>query len=120
VTDHSSAVTPFYIQAIQGHQGVFLCTNLPNITTAQNTAAGVAWLIGRSPHCAIVLPYPTISRCHAMIGHDAQQGFYILDVGSRNGTCLNQQRLITTQRYSLQDGDRVAISQIQIRILLQP
>jgi hypothetical protein len=110
--------TPHYIQAVRGKTGVFLRTNLPHTETGRTTAAGIAWLIGRSRNCAIVFPEPAVSRCHAVIGYDAQQGFYLMDVGSSNGTFLNQQRLVTMQRYVLESGNIITISHISIEVFL--
>jgi hypothetical protein len=110
--------TPHYIQAIRGKSGAFLKTNLPCTELSSTTETGIAWLIGRSRNCAIVFPDPAVSRCHAVIGYDRQQGFYVMDVGSSNGTLLNQQRLIAMQRQPLQNGDIVTISHIRIEIFL--
>lgn len=76
------------------------------------------WLIGRSRYCAVVLPNPTISRHHAVIGYDVHIGFYVTDIDSHNGTFLNQQRLSPGQYYALSDGDVVALNcqTIQINI----
>jgi hypothetical protein len=110
--------TPHYIQAIRGKAGAFLKTNLPCTELSSTTDTGIAWLIGRSRNCAIVFPDPAVSRCHAVVGYDRQQGFYVMDVGSSNGTRLNQQRLVAMQRQSLQNGDIVTISHIHIEIFL--
>jgi hypothetical protein len=110
--------TSHYIQAIRGKAGAFLKTNLPCTELSSTTETGIAWLIGRSRNCAIVFPDPAVSRCHAVVGYDRQQGFYVMDVGSSNGTLLNQQRLIAMQRQSLQNGDIVTVSHIHIEIFL--
>jgi pSer/pThr/pTyr-binding forkhead associated (FHA) protein len=110
--------TPHYIQAIKSKTGALLKTNLPRTETTRTSETGIAWLMGRSRNCAIVFPDAAVSRCHAVIGYDAQQGFYVMDVGSSNGTFLNQQRLVTLQRYGLTNGDIVTISHINVELFL--
>jgi hypothetical protein len=110
--------TSYYIQAAYGDVGAVLRTNLPRTDSVKITPTGTAWLIGRSRNCAVVIPDPAVSRCHALIGHDAQDGFYLMDVGSSNGTFVNQRRLVVQQRYSLQDGDVMMLSHVAIAIFL--
>jgi pSer/pThr/pTyr-binding forkhead associated (FHA) protein len=118
VPDRPSGPISHYIQAIRGQSGAFLRTNLPRTESSQTTDTGIAWLIGRSSNCAIVFPDPSVSRCHAVLGHDARQGFYLMDVGSSNGTFLNQRRLVAMQRYPIQDGDILTISHIVVELFL--
>jgi hypothetical protein len=118
VPDRQSGPISHYIQAIRGKSGAFLRTNLPRTESSQTTDTGIAWLIGRSSNCAIVFPDPSVSRCHAVLGHDARQGFYLMDVGSSNGTFLNQRRLVAMQRYPIQDGDILTISHIVVELFL--
>jgi FHA domain len=114
----SSNETAYYIQIIHQSDRAFLRTNLPHTETARTSAVGMAWLMGRSRSCTIVFPDPAVSRCHAVIGHDAVQGFYIMDVGSSNGTFWNQKRLVTMQRQTIQNGDVLTISHIRIEVFL--
>jgi pSer/pThr/pTyr-binding forkhead associated (FHA) protein len=118
VPDQTSEPISHYIQAIRGKAGAFLRTNLPRTESSQTTDTGIAWLVGRSSNCAIVFPDPSVSRCHAVLGYDASQGFYLMDVGSSNGTFLNQRRLVAMQRYPIQDGDILTISHIVVELFL--
>jgi pSer/pThr/pTyr-binding forkhead associated (FHA) protein len=47
-------------------------------------------VIGRAAQCEIVVDDPGISRHHAGIRNDAN-GFWIADLGSRNGTLVNNE-----------------------------
>jgi len=61
--------------------------------------------IGRSSGCDIPLPDPIVSRMHAAL--EFMNGtFYVRDLGSRHGVCVNEWR--TVQR-PLRTGDRVKI-----------
>lgn len=111
-------VTSFYIQAATTGKTAFLTTNLACVDEAKATAIASTWLIGRSRNCAITLSHRSISRCHAMIGHALDQGFYIMDVGSSNGTFVNGKRLPVLERQPLQDGDLVRLSHIAVEFFV--
>lgn len=110
--------TSYYIQAVTTGRTAFLTTNLTSPDQLQPTAIASTWLIGRSRNCAIVLPHPSVSRCHAVIGHSAAEGFYIMDVGSSNGTFLKGQRLPVLERRSLEDGHTISLSHLQVEFFV--
>jgi pSer/pThr/pTyr-binding forkhead associated (FHA) protein len=103
-------ISSYYIQAVTTGRTAFLTTNLPSLRTAHVTEAASGWLIGRSPNCAIAVEDPSISRCHAVVGHRPHQGFYIIDVGSSNGTFVNGSRLVAMEQRILKDGDLIELS----------
>ncbi|MGA9771858.1 MAG: FHA domain-containing protein [Blastocatellia bacterium] len=62
-------------------------------------------IIGRDPdQCDIVLEQPTISKRHAMIEIDQNREATLVDLGSSNGSYVNDQKI---NRLALKDGDRV-------------
>ncbi|HEY9895506.1 MAG TPA: FHA domain-containing protein [Candidatus Sericytochromatia bacterium] len=103
-------VSSFYIQAVSTGRTAFLTTNLPDDRATQVTSVGASWLIGRNSTCAISIKSSSISRCHAVIGHCPDRGFYIMDVGSSNGTFVNGRRLAALEQRLLNDGDLVELS----------
>ncbi|MCU0548334.1 MAG: FHA domain-containing protein [Leptolyngbya sp. Prado105] len=109
--------TAYYIQAVTTGRTAFLTTNLVNPDQAQLTSISSTWLIGRSRNCAISVSQPSISRCHAVIGH-SPEGFYVMDVGSSNGTFLREQRLPVLERRALIDGDRISLSHLQVEFFV--
>lgn len=70
-------------------------------------------LLGRSPYCSIVLEDARVSRQHAAIRLTAE-GLSIQDLGSRNGTLVNGQKLRGAR--VLQAGDVVQLGAQQIEI----
>jgi hypothetical protein len=69
--------------------------------------------IGRSPDCDIFLDDVTVSRKHAvLVARD--DGFYIEDQGSLNGTFLNRRRIESAQ---LGDGDELQIGKYRLIFL---
>jgi pSer/pThr/pTyr-binding forkhead associated (FHA) protein len=71
------------------------------------------WVIGRGRGADAVLAEPTISRAHVAIGFQPEEGFFVQDLGSTNGTLLNGVR---TQRAALADGDELQMGKLQLRV----
>jgi hypothetical protein len=111
-------VSIYYIQAVAAGRSAFLTTNLPDAHTTHVTEAAGSWVVGRSRTCAIAIPNPSISRCHAVIGHCPTGGFYIMDLGSRNGTFVNQRRLSPQEQVFLKDGDVLEFSHTRVECFL--
>jgi pSer/pThr/pTyr-binding forkhead associated (FHA) protein len=69
--------------------------------------------IGRADACQIKLPDTYVSSFHARIyRHDS--GWYVEDLGSTNGTYLNQKRV--TSPAELRAGDRVKIGKTTLEL----
>src|SRR5262245_47556733 len=65
--------------------------------------------IGKAPHNHITLTDPTVSNTHAIV--TAREGGYtIVDLGSRNGTFVNGERL-GSQAHTLRHGAKVQLGQ---------
>lgn len=71
--------------------------------------AGVVCRLGRSDQNGIVLPDQLVSRHHAMIQPTEGGEFHLIDLGSRNGTFVNNRRV--TVPLALKPGDRVTIGE---------
>jgi class 3 adenylate cyclase len=89
----------------------------------QNEAQDLVWLeahngekilvaqscvLGRSRECQIVIEDERASRRHAMVHRQGDAEFWLVDLGSANGTRLNGRRLNRPAR--LRGGDRVEIA----------
>src|SRR5437588_490902 len=67
--------------------------------------------IGRGPENSVVLPVEKVSRRHALIHAQNQTEFWLIDLGSRNGTFRNSTRI--KQPTQLQAGDKIDIGPVQ-------
>ncbi len=75
-----------------------------------------AVVIGRDPTNLLTLPDPAriVSKHHAEIRETGGGGYEVVDLGSKNFTYLNGQRLPSGQPSSLSAGDRLDIGEFQI------
>ncbi|NET35197.1 MAG: FHA domain-containing protein [Cyanothece sp. SIO1E1] len=112
-------ITPFYIQAVTTGRTTFLTTNLSTDgCEAQVIQPAANYLIGRSLNCAITIRERSVSRQHAVIGYVHDQGFFLTDVGSRNGTKLNKHRLPAQDRRLLADGDLIQLCSLKVEFFI--
>lgn len=108
----------YYIQAISTGGKAFLTTNLPNVTSTHVTEVATSWLVGRSSNCAIAILDRSVSRCHAVVGYCPNKGFYIMDLGSCNGTSVNRTKLTSLEQHPLQDGDLLEFHKFRVEFFI--
>lgn len=80
---------------------VYLCRGTENHPLGRGE-----YLIGRDPECFVSIPSTTVSRRHARLSIGASRAS-IDDLGSRNGTFVNGQRVTSERR--LRNGDVIAV-----------
>ena len=68
-------------------------------------------VVGRHSTCDLVLPYPKLSRQHAMLFKDALH-YWVTDLNSRNGTWVRQRRI--HQPVRLRSGDTIAFDDYRV------
>jgi adenylate cyclase len=71
------------------------------------------WTIGRSDDNNFVLPDRWISRNHAMLQCMENGEFYLIDLGSRNGSFVNGRRVSVP--VTLQNGDALTFGQTELQ-----
>ncbi len=71
------------------------------------------WTVGRSDDNNFVLPDRWISRNHAMLQCMENGVFYLIDLGSRNGSFVNGRRVSVP--VTLQDGDLLTFGQTELK-----
>jgi PAS domain S-box-containing protein len=76
--------------------------------------AGNSVVVGRHPACDIRITDDTVSRRHARI-LEQDDGFYIEDLGSRNGTFVNGRKLTSPVRLSHLDKINVFDTTVEFR-----
>jgi class 3 adenylate cyclase len=76
--------------------------------SGQRTPVRGSCFLGRSAACEVVLPNAKASRQHALIHGQEESEFWLIDLGSANGTYLNGRRVIQPCR--LADQDQITIA----------
>ena len=67
--------------------------------------SGGPWTIGRAAENVVAVADPSLSRRHAVVQELQPGRYYLIDLGSRNGSTVNGRRVITSAE--LHDGDSV-------------
>lgn len=75
-------------------------------------SGATAWTLGRDEDNAIVLSDPSVSRQHALLQYLDNNSIYLIDLGSRNGSFVNNRRVSIPTL--LQDGDHLTLGQSQL------
>lgn len=100
---------------IQGQQ-VYLLTNLLDGKTQSLHQPQGIWTIGRDRLLTISIPDRRLSRRHAVIQYIHNQGFYLIDLNSTNGSFVNGEPV--QGRLLLKDGDRIRLSSFSFSFFL--
>jgi adenylate cyclase len=72
--------------------------------------------IGRLPECDLHLPFEGISRCHARLVKTPSVGWMIEDMGSKNGTRLNESPVSSPQ--AVNHNDVIWLGDIELKVVL--
>jgi hypothetical protein len=75
--------------------------------------------LGRARECDFVIDSPDVSRLHAQFEFDHQQ-VYITDMGSTNGTYLNNYALEPNKQMRLRAGDHINVGNVALLVFDDP
>ena len=109
-------ITTRCVTGIIQSQQAYLVTNLIEGKTQTLFQPQGIWTVGRARQLAIPIPDRRLSRSHAVIQYIQQQGFYLVDLDSTNGSFVNGEPV--QGRLLLQDGDRVRLASITFSFFL--
>ncbi|MGF1459364.1 MAG: FHA domain-containing protein [Leptolyngbyaceae cyanobacterium] len=94
-------------------QGPYVILNTESGTRRLSLVGVNCWTVGRSDDNNLVLPDRWISRNHAMIQMMETGEFYLIDLGSRNGSFINGRRVSVP--VTLADGDYLTFGQTELQ-----
>ena len=93
--------------------GPYLILNTESGSRHFSLVGSNCWTLGRSDDNNFVLPDRWISRNHAMLQCMENGEFYLIDLGSRNGSFVNGRRVSVP--VTLQNGDLLTFGQTELR-----
>ncbi|WP_414519519.1 FHA domain-containing protein [Nostoc sp. PCC 9305] len=99
--------TTGYVHGVVDSAAVYLMTNLGDNQTQSLRQPQQIWTIGRNRTSGICIADNHLSRRHAAIQHIDEQGFYLIDFKSTNGSFVNGNRAVSP--IQLKDGDRIRL-----------
>lgn len=73
------------------------------------------WLAGREPSCHIFIRKSKVSRRQFEIRRNGAKGFFIVDLGSANGTKLRGESIPKDTPLPLNSGDEISVLDIRMR-----
>jgi len=78
---------------------------------------GAGAVLGRARKNAVAIPDSELSREHAHVTYEGG-GYWLTDLGSTNGTWVNERRLVAP--YRLRSGDSIGCGMTRLRVTLDP
>jgi ABC transport system ATP-binding/permease protein len=72
-------------------------------------------IVARDPDAEILIDHPEVSRRHAVLIRE-DDGYTLEDLGSANGTFINDRRLEPGERVLLQRGDRIRFAVVEFEV----
>lgn len=105
-----------YVQGVVEESVVHIITNLCNNQTQTLQQPQQIWTIGRDRSNGICTNERHLSRCHAAIQYIENQGFYLVDFHSTNGSFINGESIY--QPTKLKDGDRIRLGSLTFDFFL--
>jgi pSer/pThr/pTyr-binding forkhead associated (FHA) protein len=105
-----------YIQGFMSAEQPYLVTNLMQGKTQALMQPQQTWIIGRDPRRSFISVQDIrLSRCHAAIKYVINQGFYLIDLGSRNQSFVNGEPI---RQMLLKDGDQIRLGSVAFTFFL--
>lgn len=101
------------IEKKQGHEIIFEMNDRKKGMTEIPMLVDESIFVGRSDICDLYFNDPNLSKQHFVIEED-QDGFYIQDLNSLNGTMINGVRI--HQKRKLKQGDTINAGMIELKV----
>jgi len=87
--------------------GTYVLVRMPTGEKRVPLGDGYMWKVGRHEENAVVIASDVVSRQHAIIQRAEDGKFFLIDMGSRNGSFVNGRRVSVP--VSIRDGDQISL-----------
>jgi pSer/pThr/pTyr-binding forkhead associated (FHA) protein len=112
-----TSIKPHYLQGVVDASVACVITNLCENKTQRLQQPQGIWTIGRDSNSGIHIADQYISDRHAAIQYIDEQGFYLIDFNSANGSFVNGEPVY--QPMQLKDGDRIRLGSITFNFFME-
>ena len=112
------STAPGYVQAGIQQGQPYLITNLLDGKSQGLFQPEGVWIFGRDRRANIPIREQCMSRVHAAIHYVPDEGFYLIDLGSTNGSFINSEPVF--ERQLLKDGDQIRLGSVAISFFTCP
>ncbi len=109
-------VKSHYVQGVVDASMVYVVTNLCENRTLRLQQPQGIWTIGRDGNSGICVADKYLSDRHAAIQYIENQGFYLFDFNSANGSFVNGEPVY--QPIKLKDGDRIQLGSMRFNFFV--
>lgn len=113
---HTTTLTDLSTTGVSGPSGKADRQLVAPVKKASNST-GNRITVGRTSTCDVVLPFPMVSKLHAVITFDDRSRHLVSDCGSKNGTFVNGRPLAARQDLPLPDGAELSFGSLNARFL---
>ncbi|MHC4995364.1 MAG: FHA domain-containing protein, partial [Planctomycetota bacterium] len=72
-------------------------------------------IIGRNDNCGLRIPLSSVSRQHCQVEQRDDDEYWIRDLGSSNGTLLNDERVVEEE---LEPGDQLTVGPVKFTVVI--
>jgi pSer/pThr/pTyr-binding forkhead associated (FHA) protein len=111
-----SATKSYHLQGVINGSDIYITTNLCDNQTQTLQQPQHIWTIGRDRSNGICIDDQLLSLHHAAIQYVEDEGFFLIDCSSENGSFVNSEPVY--QPVCLKDGDRIRLGSLSFDFFL--
>jgi pSer/pThr/pTyr-binding forkhead associated (FHA) protein len=111
-----SATKSYHLQGVIDSSDIYITTNLCDNQTQTLQQPQHIWTIGRDRSNGICIHDQLLSPHHAAIQYLENEGFFLIDFNSENGSFVNSEQVYQPVR--LKDGDRIRLGSLSFDFFL--
>ncbi|MEC7987786.1 MAG: FHA domain-containing protein [Myxococcota bacterium] len=108
---------PFLSEFVEVYQDSAVNRSLFVLRKDEESLPGPFFTIGRHANNTISIVDYAVSKEHAVIQKHKEKGYFLVDRGSTNGTCLNGERIDSNKPYHLSSNDVISFGRFGFMLM---